>query len=393
MRILQAHSRHASQGGADHVMARERDLLVAAGHEVRQYVVEAAGDLARPAWRQATDAVWNPTSHAAVREVIGQWSPDVLHVHTPFPVLSPAVFRAARSAGVATVGTVHSYRYSCIAGTLRRDGRICEDCVGSRLKLPGLRHGCYHDSTAASGAMTASLVLHRVGGTFSHVGRFLPLTGFSRDLLVRDGVPPGRIQVKPNCVDDPGPPVDAAERKPTLLFAGRLVAEKGIATLLEAWGRTDRRGHRLVVAGEGPLRPLVETAAAEDPSVELLGWQPAEALAELQATATATLVTSEWYEAGPPLVLLEALAAGTPVVASDLENISSTVTECGAGETFRTGDAASLSAVLTRVLSDPDRLARQGAAARSLYLRDHTPAASLAALETAYAAAAAEVAR
>jgi glycosyltransferase involved in cell wall biosynthesis len=389
MRILQAHSRHATQGGADHVMERERQLLVAAGHEVRQYVADAAGDVQRPAWRQATDAVWNPASHRAVKTVIREWRPDVLHVHTPFPVLSPAAFWAARSEGVATVGTVHSYRYSCIAATLRRDGAICEDCIGSRTKLAGVRHACYHDSRAASAALTTSLALHHAAGTFSRaVGRFLPLTDFAKDLLVRDGIPAERIQVKPNCVDDPGEPVDPAGRKPVVLFAGRLVAEKGIATMLAGWRLADRAGCRLLVAGDGPLRHLVEQAADEDPSVELLGWQSAADLAEIQATARATLVPSEWYEAGPPLVLLEALASGTPVISCDLANISSTVQAAGAGVTFRTGDAVSLADAVSRLLADPAAATAAGLAARELYLRDHTPAASLAALERAYRAAA-----
>ena len=79
------------------------------------------------------------------------------------------------------VTTLHSYRYSCIAGTCVRDGTICEDCVGTRLKLPGIRHACYHDSLAATAALTLGLGVHRAVGTFHHaVDRYLTLTDFAR---------------------------------------------------------------------------------------------------------------------------------------------------------------------------------------------------------------------
>ncbi len=90
-----------------------------------------------------------------------------MHVHTPFPLMSPVVFRAAHKLGVPAVTTLHSYRYSCVAGTCVRDGHICEDCVGSKLKLPGIR--LPRATTTAcrrSAALTISLAVHRALGTF-----------------------------------------------------------------------------------------------------------------------------------------------------------------------------------------------------------------------------------
>ncbi len=386
MRILQAHSRHATRGGADHVIERERGLLVDAGHEVRQYFADP-GDTGAAGWRQAGAAVWNPRTHREVRALVRSLRPDVVHVHTPFPLLSPSVFWAAHREGVPTVATVHSYRYSCIAGTLRRDGTLCEDCVGSATKLAGLRHRCYHDSLAASGALTASLGLHRAVGTFTgKVDRFLTMTEFSRDLLVRDGVPAGHIAVKPNCTDDPGLPLGYGDREPVVLYVGRLVPEKGIGTLLRAWPQVAARGHRLVVVGDGPLRPEVERAAAADASVSFLGWLSEPEVLAAQRAAAVTVVPSEWYEAGPPLVHLQALASGTPLVVCDLENICSSTVAADAGRAFRTGEAAALAAALTGVLADREGAAAMGRRGRELYLRDHTPESTLKILESTYAA-------
>src|SRR3954453_19824175 len=125
MRILQAHSRHATRGGADHVIDRERELLVAAGHDVEQYFTAPASG---PRAKQAAAAVWNVEAARDIRDKIRAWQPDVLHVHTPFPTLSPAGFWAAPAGGAAPGGRGAVYSTPCIAATLRRDGHICEDC-------------------------------------------------------------------------------------------------------------------------------------------------------------------------------------------------------------------------------------------------------------------------
>ena len=386
MRVLQAHNRHATRGGADHVMDTDERLLTAAGHTVERFIVPSAEESSGSALSMGLAAVANRHATRELAQHITRFRPDVLHVHTPFPLMSPAVFWTARRHGVPTVATLHSFRYSCIAATLRRDGGICEDCVGTRLKTAGIRHRCYHDSMAASTALTASLVLHRTAGTFRHrIDRFLPLTAFAGDVLVRDGVPAEHITVKPNCVSDPGPVSEYAARDDVVLFAGRLVEEKGVDTLLRAWVRADTAGSRLVVAGDGPMSAQVQDAAQADTSIEFLGWTDQQRLTELQRRARVTVVPSQWYEAGPPLVLLQALGAGTPVLASDLDNISASVREEGAGLTFATGDADDLAARLGTLLRDPSQAQACSDAARALYERDHTEQASLRALEQVYA--------
>jgi len=384
MRILMAHNRHHTIGGADHVLARERDILRAAGHEVGEFFVPAAEDSGLSAVQMGVAAVWNRAATRELRDIIDRFHPDVLHVHTPFPLMSPAVFRVARKMGVATVTTAHSFRYSCIAATCLRAGSICVDCVGSRLKLAGVRHRCYHDSLAGSAALTLSLVGHRALGTFSKdVGCFITLTDFAKDLLRRDGISPERIAVKPNFVPDPGPPLPEERRDPYALFVGRLVEEKGVRVLLDAWRRIGPRPV-LRVAADGPLRDLVIDAAADGVAVEYLGWLEPADVADLQRKALVTVVPSTWYEAGPPLVLLDALAAGTPIVCSDLPNISQRVVDHRAGKTFGTGDPGALARAVAELLEDPAGWSAASKAGRALYESEHTAQTTLRILEEIY---------
>ena len=383
MRILQLHNLHQASGGALHVLQQEADLLTAAGHSVEQLLEPAASESGKGAMAMGAAAVWNRQATRDLADAITRFDPDVIHVHTPFPTMSPAVFRTAHKHGKATVTTIHAYRYSCVGGLCQRNGKPCEDCVGSTLKLSGVRHRCYHDSLPASAALTVSLVGHRVAGTFSrHVDRYIALTPFARELLVRDGYPAAKVVVKPNAVPDPGPALPQDGRGRYAVYAGRLVEEKGIRTLLDAW-QSVPRDIELLIAGDGPLQDLVESAAASNPAIQALGWCEADKMRELMAHASLTVVPSEWYEAGP-MVILQSLAAGTPVLTSDLPNLCQSLVEHEAGASFRTGDAASLADVATSLLTDDDARSKMGLRARELYDLQHTPARALEALESIY---------
>jgi glycosyltransferase involved in cell wall biosynthesis len=384
LRVLQLHNHHASLGGAMEVLSHERDLLVAAGHHVEQFTLPPAGELGLSALRAGAKAVWNREAARETTRRVAGLRPDVVHVHTPFPLMSPAVFRAAKRAGVPTVVTLHSFRFACVAATCHRDGHICEDCVGRRVKWPAVAHRCYHDSALGSGALAVSLLTHRAMGTFHHdIDRYLALTGFARELMIRDGYPADKIVVKPNSVPDTsgvGTPDLAA---PYFFFAGRLIDVKGVRTLLDAWQRVTAERVRLVIAGDGELRDLVRAAAAADRRVEWRGWLDESSVTRLMSGAVATVVPSEWYE-GLPLVILRSLSVGTPVLASDLENISKELLEDGAGWAFRTGHPDDLARVMDAVASGPDTVSGLRQRARASFDARYSPAVDTARLETLY---------
>lgn len=383
MRILQLHNHQSSLGGAMEVLAHEGEMLSGAGHEVEQYTLPAAEEMGLSALRSGAKAVWNLEAAREVSRRVATFRPDVMHVHTPFPLMSPSVFRAAHAAGVPAVTTLHSYRYSCVVGTCVRDGSICEDCVGSRLKLPGIRHACYHDSRAASTALTLGLGVHRAVGTFHRaVTRYLTLTDFARRLLIRDGYPADRIVVKPNSVPDPGAEGRREGGDRVVFFAARLVDIKGVRTLLDAWAKRPT-GLRLVVAGDGELRPLVEQRAAADPSIEYVGWLGEAEVTTRMRDAEVVVVPSQWYE-GLPLVVLKSLAVGTPLLVSDLANLSEDVIADGVGWSFGMGSAESLAEQLADIAAKPERSRGLRERARQTYVQKYTPEVDLARLERIY---------
>jgi glycosyltransferase involved in cell wall biosynthesis len=357
--VLQVHNSAISPGGADFVVENERALLEAAGIEVRQYFVKNAEAQGMSKVRAAGKSIWNFDVARDLRTLLVEFRPDIVHVHTPFPLMSPVVFRVASQLGFPTVATMHSFRYSCVKATLFRNGEICETCVGRRVKTPAVRHRCYHGSIAGSSALVSSLGVHRMLHTFTRdVTLYVTVTQFARSKLIQEGISPGRVVVKFNSV--PRDESIEGDRQESYLFVGRLEREKGVETLLDAWRRLDRPP-RLVVLGDGSLRPLVEDAVRRGLPIEFRGWVGLDEVRRMVSRSKFVVLPSEWYEAGPPLVALEALAARTPIIASRIDNFADWIESGVNGFTFPSGDVDAFASVVESSLRSTSDVARYSA--------------------------------
>ena len=183
-----------------------------------------------------------------------------------------------------------------------------------------------------------------------------------------------------------GPAASEARRaagRPVVLAAGRLAAQKGFGTLLEAaasWLDMDPRP-LLLVAGDGPLsEELRATAASLGIDAEFLGHR--DDVPALLAAATMFVLPSLWE--GQPLVLQEALRAGVPVVATRAGGIPD-LTGDDAAVLVPPGDAARLAAAVRAVLGDPALAARLRAAARKRGAELPSPGDAVAAAVACYA--------
>jgi glycosyltransferase involved in cell wall biosynthesis len=230
----------------------------------------------------------------ALRRAVADARPDLVHTNN-LPGISSAVWEVARAAGVPVVHTLHDYHLLCPRTTLvRRDGAPCRP----HPLLCGLR----------------TSRLRRFAGAVSHV-----VAGSEHLLRVHRGFFPRATEV---VVRLPLAPLDGASAPPpatpprSLGYIGGLAATKGVRLLAEAAPALVRAGLTLRVAGEGPLRPEVETAAARGELV-YEGFLDGARKLEFLAACDAGLVPSLWDEpSGPPYVVCEWLAAGRPVLAT-----------------------------------------------------------------------------
>ena len=388
MRVLQLHTPYRQAGGEDAVVRAEAEVLRRSGHEVVQHQVQnppgAAGAIG-----SLVLSPWNPLQARRVQGLAERIRPDVAHVHNTWYAQSPAVLWALRRSGVPTVMTLHNYRLVCANGQLFRDGAPCEDCVGAS-PWHGVQHGCYRDSIVLSVPAAGTIALHDRLRTWSRtVDRFVVLSEFAAERLVRGGLPSDRIELKPNFVADPGPRACPAAASATVLYVGRLSPEKGVELLVEAWRELGDGPLELLVVGDGPLRDrLARRPAAR---LRLAGQLPAAEVRRQMLAARALVLPSVWYE-GQPMAVLEALAAGLPVLGSGIGGVPELLAPLGRDWLAGPGDAASWDAAL-RALADPERVEVASARARALYEGSFSAATAAQALEGVYERAASHRAR
>ena len=377
MRILIAHSRYLSgaASGENRVVEDEARLLKQAGHDVWVLAPEPEASGVMGQLRAGTSAIWSPRSAHAIDRIVREHGVDVVHVHNLFPTLSPAVLRAAASAGAAVVVTLHNFRLMCLPANLLRDGRPCEDCVG-HLPWRGVIHRCYRGSAPGSAALAGSLGFHRALQTFDHVTRFLAVSEFVRDKHVQAGISAERVNVKANFawpVDRRSGPGDY------FLFLGRLAHEKGVDTLLDAWRLMGTSSLPLLVVGDGPDGDNLR--AAPPPGVEFRGQVPAADVPAILAHARALLVPSRWYEAAPRSII-EAYAAGVPVLASDLGALPEAIVEGVTGRPVAVDDPRAWADAVRGL--DHDASIRLGDGAFRMWEDRYSPQRGLEGLESAY---------
>ena len=387
VKLLVVHNFYGSEApsGENKVFHAEKTLLRSHGHWVEEFTrrsdeIRSRG--LRGKLRGAMATPWSRRSAKDLRDHVERMRPDVVHVHNTFPLISPSIFHAIGHRA-ARVLTLHNYRLFCAAAIPMRDGRVCTDCLDSRSVLPALRHGCYRDSRAATVPLAAGVALHRALGTWSnHVEAFISLTDFQRELISRSGLPAAKVRVKPNFY--PGRPtvIPWQERESSVVFAGRLTAEKGVSNLVRAWKLWGEEAPQLEMVGDGDLRPKLEQMAAGLP-VRFLGQVAGTQAQERIARARLLVLPSECFE-GFPMVIQEAFAFGTPVAVARIGPLPSIVENGEKGLVFESANPDSLLHEVQTAWKSNGLLERLARAARAEFETKYTEDANYRMLMAIY---------
>lgn len=183
---------------------------------------------------------------------------------------------------------------------------------------------------------------------------------WNRLRIVHCGVTPERYG------RDPSRPADAP---PSIVFVGRLDSVKGGRLLLEAFGTLrDRHPDAVLrIVGDGPDRPAMEARARElnlGARASFLGYRTQTEVAEVLSGADMLVLPS--FAEGVPVVLMEAMASGLPVVSTRIAGIPELVEDGRTGFLVPAGDLDSLTARIDTLLSDPARAREMGAAGRAV---------------------------
>jgi glycosyltransferase involved in cell wall biosynthesis len=332
MKILQVHNYYQLSGGEDTVVANEKALLEAHGHEVIPFYKrnEEINDYSFfEKAKLLKNTTWSKETYAEALQLLKEIQPDVCHVHNFLPLISPSIYQACKDAGVPVVQTLHNYRLICTNGLFLREGKVCEDCLG-KSAYSAVRKKCYRDSAIQTYAVARMIEKNKSRKVWSElVDAYFCFTEFAKDKFVAHGLPAEKLFVKPNFVNPPTPE-STLKKEDYFIYVGRLESNKGVLMLKEI---SRQLKMPIKVVGEGELKNELEGVS----NIELLGKRPHSETLELIRNARALLFPSLCYE-GMPMTILEAFAHKTLVIASDLGAMQSIIRHGQNGLLFAPGD-------------------------------------------------------
>jgi glycosyltransferase involved in cell wall biosynthesis len=356
-RVLVLHNRYRALGGEERAAEEQAQLLEQRGHTVKllqRSSEELAG--ARGLLRAGETMLRGGLDPDQVARAVREIGADVVHAHNTTPLFGPRALEAAREAGARVVMSLHNYRLVCAIGIAYRDGAPCTRCQG-RDTMPGVRLRCRGNLPEA--AVYGAGIARQQPRVLAAVDRFALTSEGSRRVLEQLSLPLGAYDVIPNYLPDSAFSGRSQARDGQYaLYAGRLTEEKGVDTAIEA---SRRSGVPLAIAGSGPDEARLRGLAERSQSViRFLGHVPPGGMGAIRDAAAFAVAPSRWHEPHPYAVS-EAMAAGLPVLASDMGGLPEMV---GADSTIAPADPGAWAEAMSRLWDDVG--ARDSAGGRAL---------------------------
>jgi glycosyltransferase involved in cell wall biosynthesis len=353
----------------------------------------------RPALVHAYSAP-DETAARSFRTLIGRVRPRLVHLHARTAAVSERIVDAAHELGAKTLITYHTPTVSCARGTMLRMGRaICDgrldvrSCASCVLQAHGVPRPIGNALAAipegvgdalgrvrlAGGAFTALRMPALIGAghrrfhsLMAKVDRVIAVCDWVSDVLRINGVLEAKLTLCRQGLVRASPPLDPMRRDRGSVFClgyfGRLHPTKGVDILVEALRRMPDVAVRLEIYGvqqpgsEAYVAQL-ERAASFDPRMMLRPALRSDAVIEAMRRCDLVTVPSRCLETGP-LVVLEAFAAGTPVLGARLGGIAELVTDDIDGVLLDGDDPNVWAAAIGALANDHERIGRLRAGIR-----------------------------
>lgn len=384
--LMSINNYYYRRGGSEAVYFEHNRLFAEAGWDVVPFSMANALNLPSP-WAghfaadsegggtafakvsRALSAIYSRDAARRIRTLIDLGRPNVAHAHNIYHHLSPSILVELRRRNVPVVMTLHDLKLVCPAYKMHTQDRVCEDCRGGALRHV-IKNRCIKNSAAMSALVWLESTIHKALDLYrGTVTRFVVPSRFFLEKFAQWDVDtrhfvhvPNSIEVKESVNAAPG---DA------FVYLGRLVPEKGVATLIRAAAEARVR---LRIIGTGSEEESLRRLAAEvGGHIEFTGYLTGAALETAVCTAKAVVVPSEWYE-NAPISVMEASALGVPVIGADIGGIPELIRPGETGYVFTSGSQESLVEVLTKVdRTSSQELHQLGARGREWMRTDFSP--------------------
>jgi len=375
MKVLFIHNFHHSgaPSGDDNVVKNEIFLLNANADEV-DLLSKYNDDIDK--WnifkkvRLYFEIPWSKNVQKILATILKNQKYDIVHIHNIFPQFSISIYETLKRFNLPFVHTLHDFRLFCANAFLFRNSKICEICPRSNY-LHSVKYKCFQNSYLKS-IPVAFMLKYFKKRIEIYPDYYIILTQFAKAKLKEFGISEQKIIVKPNfvCIDK----ALASHKDNYALFVGRLSAEKGIDILLQCLDNHQCRKLPIKIVGDGPLYNYVKDKVARLNlnRVELLGMRPYSETMELLKHAKFLTIPSLCYE-GFPMTLVESMAVGTPVVASEIGALGYLIRNNETGILSKPGDVADLRDKIVWLWDNPDKCRSMEENARREYEEKYTP--------------------
>jgi glycosyltransferase involved in cell wall biosynthesis len=370
--VLLLNTYHYLRGGdCTHVFALA-DLLRSNGHEVRFFGMKHEQNLPcddSTFWVEEIDferlnrnknvsgaarvlgrTIYSPESRRRLDHMLDSWTPDVAHVHNILGHLSPSVLDSLAKRRIPIVWTLHDYRLLCPNTHFLSGGHLCEECRGQRYHRC-VANRCKKGSAAASMVAALEASVHSHLGIESKVSAFIAPSRFLRSKFIEFGFKEDKVRFIRNFLPD-APSPNAPDPARPAAYIGQLATWKGVETAISAMAELSDR--RLTIVGDGPDRERLErlaTSAGVSDRVDFTGALDRAEVMRVLSESAFVVAPSLCYE-NCPYSVMEALAAGRPVIASDIGGLPELVVDGQNGLTVPPGDASAMAAAMARLFED-----------------------------------------
>lgn len=387
IRVLQVFNQYLERGGEE-IWVNEMLRLCNHGriilHDLRFHSRAWKGRGAPNRFRQARLLWDNPEARQRLREEVLRLRPQVLVFHNVIPVASLGLYAEAKSLGLPVIQFTHNFRPFSASGTLWFAGRV-QDAALRGNPWPEILHGAWEGSLLKTALLAWYFRRLRSSGTLSAISRWITVSDFMRGKLIAAGMPVAKVTTLRHCWHATKA-IQPQEERDYYLFLGRLVPEKGVSVLLDAWKRLEERlgsaCPRLVIAGVGPDEAKIHKMASFTKRVSCVGFAEGEEKNNLLAGCRALLAPSIWWEP-LGLIVYEAYDHARPVLAARSGGLQETVQQGVTGFLHEPGNATAIAADVMHLenLGTEGRL-KMGLAAHAWLLQNADPQVWIESFET-----------
>lgn len=345
MRILQIFNRYRERGGEEKSAQRIYEQCKD-DHEITKCWFDSSdwdGPGGPPAWKQAILIGENPESLARIRKASLENRCEVWLLHNVIPVVSLGVYELARDLRIPIVQYLHNFRPFSVSGSLWANNQLCKGGLSKNF-WPEVRAASWQKSRIKTAVLAWHLKCLHASGNLDAVQRWIGISDFMSETFISAGIDEERVVTVRHSWDAMAE-VPQTSDSGYYLFLGRLVPEKGIRCLLDAWRHlTEKLGDatpKLIIGGVGSCEAEVVAAAAELATVDYRNFVDGDQKRELLTHCRAMLAPSVWWEP-LGLVTYEAYDWGKPMIAARTGGLTETISDGVTGFLHLPNDSLSL---------------------------------------------------